>query len=120
MTARKRFRIPGDKIVEIAPGRGSCIASDRITVDGERVGYMYREAPDHAADSGWRFFSGNESQEFADDPSHFEIYDVNTIANYDRSIVPLLDAPRGSAFERDRHGRLVSCRFPSDPDQGTH
>lgn len=35
-----------------------------------------------------------------DDPDHHTIYDVNTIANYDPDIIPLLDAPVGSAFER--------------------
>ena len=116
MPQRKRFRIPGSAIVDIAPRRGSCIASDRITVDGEPVRYMYREAPDHAIDSGWRFFAGTESQEFTDDPSNFMMYDVNTIANYDRSIVPLLDAPAGSAFERDQRGNFVPIPFPSEPD----
>ena len=29
------------------------------------------------------------------------VYDVNTIANYDPEIVRLLDAPVGSAFERE-------------------
>jgi len=28
------------------------------------------------------------------------IYDVNTIANYDPEVVPLLEAPVGSSFER--------------------
>ncbi|HEV2550352.1 MAG TPA: DUF2185 domain-containing protein [Stellaceae bacterium] len=32
-------------------------------------------------------------------PNH-SIYAVNTIANCDPSIIPLLDAPEGSAFER--------------------
>jgi hypothetical protein len=29
------------------------------------------------------------------------VYDVNTIANYDPEIIPFLDAPVGSAFERE-------------------
>jgi hypothetical protein len=32
------------------------------------------------------------------------MYDVNTIANYDGDIVPLLDSPPGSAFERAEDG----------------
>ncbi len=35
-----------------------------------------------------------------DDPKNFEVYDVNTIANYDREIIPLLHAVAGSRFER--------------------
>jgi len=83
---------------------GICIASDRITVDEGKVGYMYREERIEPADSGWRFFEGSEDQEYADNPSNFEIYDVNTIANYDHEIIPFLDAPIGSTFERTPTG----------------
>ena len=72
-----------------------------ITVDGRKVGFMYREEPDNDVDSGWRFVSGFESQEYMEDAENHAIYDVNTIANYDPEIVPLLDAPIGSAFERE-------------------
>ena len=51
---------------------------------------MYREAPDSKQDSGWRFFSGEESQEYVDNPDNLSIYDVNTIANYDTAIVEYL------------------------------
>jgi len=111
----KTYLIATADIVAIAPGRGSCIASDMILVDGQPVRYMYREAPDSEQDSGWRFFSGRESQEYSDDPSNFALYDVNTIANYDRAIVPLLDAPPGSAFER-MADVFAPIPFPNDPD----
>ena len=71
-----------------------------ITVEGKKVGYMYREQPDRDIDSGWRFFAGEETQEYIDDPSNTSIYDVNTIANYDSDIIPFLEYPIGSAFER--------------------
>jgi hypothetical protein len=99
---QKRFFIPGDRIKPIANGLGSCIASDRIMVDGARVGYMYREAPDDEIDSGWRFFAGDETQDYANRPENFEIYDVNTVANYDPEIVPLLGVPAPCAFERKK------------------
>jgi hypothetical protein len=108
----KVFRLRADQIREVAPGRGSCIASDDITVGGKPVGYMYREDPDGDVDSGWRFFSGVESQDFVDDASNFEVYDVNTIANYDRDIVALLDSPPGSAFERTSVGTFAPIQFP--------
>jgi hypothetical protein len=63
---------------------------------------MYRENPDNDVDSGWRFFAGDETDDYANDPENIAIYDVNTIANYDPGIIPLLGAPHGSAFER--HG----------------
>jgi hypothetical protein len=108
----KRFRLRPVEIRELAPGHGACYATDHITVDGHRVGYAYREAPNNLWDSGWRFFSGLESDDYVDDPANFEIYDVNTIVNYDPEILPLLDAPVGSAFARDEEsGRFVEEPF---------
>jgi hypothetical protein len=101
MTSKKQFRLAADQIKSVATGHGSCIATDRITVDGCRVGYMYREGADRPHDSGWCFMAGDESDDYIDNAENFEIYDVNTIANYDPDIVPLLDSPPGSAFERD-------------------
>jgi hypothetical protein len=43
---------------------------------------------------------GTRDPEYVDDPANWEIYDVNTIANYDPDIIPLLDSSFGSAFER--------------------
>ena len=79
---------------------------------------MYREQPNDPIDSGWRFFAGTESQAYVDDPNNLAIYDVNTIANYDPEIIPLLDAPLGSAFERTvDHVGFIKARFPDDPDK---
>lgn len=110
----KRFRLDPDAAAEVAPGRGACIASDRITVDGARIGFLYREEPDYPSDSGWRFWAGDESPAYADDAANFELFDVNTLANHDRDIVPLLDAPPGSAFARDPQGRLVPVPPPDE------
>jgi hypothetical protein len=86
----KKFKIAGSDIKPLAEGHGGCMATDMITVEGHKVGYMYREQSDFPEDSGWRFFSGKESEEYLEDAEH----------NYDEGIIPLLDAPIGSAFER--------------------
>jgi hypothetical protein len=96
----KRFKIKAEDIKPVAVGFGACIASDMITVRGKPVGFMYREDPDTPEDSGWRFTSGLEDQDYMDDEANHGIYDVNTIANYDPTIIPLLDSPKGSVFER--------------------
>ena len=63
----KKFAIPGDQIKPVAEGYGGCFATDMITVENRKVGYMYREETDFDTDSGWRFFSGHESQDYVDD-----------------------------------------------------
>lgn len=114
--AEKQFKIPVDKLKPVAEGHGGCFASDMITVHGNKVGYMYREDADFPEDSGWRFFSGKESEDYLEDASHTEVHDVNTIANYDPAIVPLLQSPVGSAFERRGwFSKLVAVPFaPSE------
>jgi hypothetical protein len=114
----KKFFRPAHAIKpNVAPGRGSCIAADTITVQGHPVGFMYREEPDNEWDSGWRFFSGGESDDYCSNPSNFEVYDVNTIANYDPDIIPFLDSPSGSAFERQsRSAPFMPAEFPAEHD----
>jgi hypothetical protein len=96
----KNFKIKAGEFIELVPPMGGCFATDKITVDGMSVGYMYREEPDEELDSGWRFFSGTEDQEYVDNPKNISLYHVNTIANYDRAIIPYLDSPFGTEFER--------------------
>jgi hypothetical protein len=97
---KKQFALSPSDIKSLAEGRGSCFASDQITVDGKPVGFMYRDPPDNDLDSGWRFLSRDESQGYLDDPANLGLYDVNTIANCDPGIIGYLDAPVLSAFER--------------------
>lgn len=106
MTRPKNYRLSADAIQAIAPNRGACVATDMITVDGMPVRFMYREPPRDAHDSGWAFFSGFESDDYANNPANLGVYDVNTIANYDPSIVPLLDAPVGSAYEKPEGSKV--------------
>lgn len=68
---------------------------------------MYRETSDNELDSGWRFLAGDEPDEYVSDPANFGLFDVNTLANYEPSVIPLLTAPTGSAFMRDEAGRLA-------------
>jgi hypothetical protein len=58
----KKYLLKPNEFKDMALGYGSCIATDDITVNGNRVGFMYRENPDNRIDSGWRFFSGFETQ----------------------------------------------------------
>jgi hypothetical protein len=84
----------------LVPPIGAVFASRLVGDEGRKVCFLYREVPDHEADSGWRIFSGEEDQDFADDPDNIKIYDADTIARIDPDIVPLLAEPAPCAFER--------------------
>jgi hypothetical protein len=114
----KQFRLSKEQIQPLAVGYGGCIATDMITVDGYPVRFMYREAPSNGLDSGWRFMSGYEDDASMDNSDNHAVYDVNTIANYDSSILPFLDAPEGSAFEKTPESErfvAVSDGAPHEP-----
>ena len=85
-------------------GADGCIATNRITLEGYKVGYCYREEPDGDWDSGWRFTAGDESDDYMDDPNNAGLYKLNTICNDDSDIIPLLNTPAPCAFERDENG----------------
>ena len=95
---KKRFAIRAEK--ELVPPMGGCFITDRVMVDGLKIGYMCREVPTRPEDSGWRFFSGDESQEYIDDLTHTGVYEVNTAANYDPDIIPYLETLPPCAFEK--------------------
>lgn len=83
-------------------GPNGCIVTDRVAVDGCRVGWCYREAPEAAfPDSGWRFFAGDEDQAYLSEADRVSVVDLNYVCNLDPEITPLLDAPYNSAFVRD-------------------
>lgn len=91
------------------------MASDRITVDGLKVGYMYREEGDFEQDGGWRFMAGDEDDSYLSNPENFAIFDVNTIANYDPDIIGCLDAPVGAEFARQTQSDpLIAVSAPAD------
>ncbi|MEI6122661.1 MAG: DUF2185 domain-containing protein [Bacteroidota bacterium] len=94
------FKIPAEEIKDLIKPMGFGLVSNKITVDGMKVGFMYREKIFEKDDSGWRFLSGTETQAYLDDPKTAKILDVNTVANYDKAIIPYLHRPVGSELER--------------------
>jgi hypothetical protein len=119
---KRKLALDCDQLKRLTTDRGGCIATDMITVEGKKVGYMARDTPIDHVDSGWQFLSGKESRAYISNKDNSAVYDVNTIANYDPDIVPYLDAPFGSSFERrGKKGRFVQVTGkpwkPRDPAQ---
>ena len=103
----RNYHVKAEDVKHLLPdweGADGCIATNRITVEGRKVGYCYREEPDGGWDSGWRFTAGDESEAYMDDPNNAGIYKLNTICNDDSDVIPLLHTPAPCAFERDENG----------------
>ena len=83
------------------PNGEGCMVSDKITKEGWKVGYMYREEPSpNNPDSGWRFFKGDEDEEYTSNPDNVHIFALNTICNYDKDIIPYLHSTVGASYVR--------------------
>ncbi|MBQ8795352.1 MAG: DUF2185 domain-containing protein [Clostridia bacterium] len=96
------IKIKVEKLIEWnEPNGEGCFVSDKITKDGFKVGYMYREQPDEGMpDSGWRFMAGNEDDEYMNNPDNLHIFAINTVCNYDKDIIPYINSPIGCAYIR--------------------
>lgn len=107
--APKHYLFNASEIKRLINSEEGCIATDRITVDGCKVGFMYREEPyqNGNPDSGWRFMAGDEDEEYMNNPDNHSIYQVNTICNYDPEIIPFLSSEPGTAYIRDENDILI-------------
>ena len=89
------------KILSRTDKMGYALAPKQLVRNRLKVRFMYREKPDTQQDSGWRFFSGFETDEYVNNPDNIGLYDIKTITEIDPDIVPFLNSPVGSAFERE-------------------
>lgn len=116
----KIFKLSPNEIKTLTDLKGGCLASDKITVNGQKVGYAYREKPDSnfLNDSGWRFLAGDENEEYLNNPDNFNTFEINTICNYDKDILSILDGKIGEVYVRDGDTFKLNFR-PQFPDDAT-
>ena len=89
------------------PNGEGCVVSDKITKEGYKVGYMYREEPNpNYPDSGWYFLAGDEDDNYMNDSDNHHILAINTVCNCDQDIIPYLHSPVGTAYIRSANGKF--------------
>jgi hypothetical protein len=76
------------------------LVSKRVAEDGQPVCWLYREAVDRDADSGWRVFAGDETEEYNDDANNIALVSLQDLCGRDRRLESIFQNPIGSAFER--------------------
>ncbi len=79
---------------------GSVTVSKLITDQGKKPMFMFRGKKAVPEDSGWRIFSGLESDEYVNNAKNIGIYHVSHIIEIEPSIKNLLLKGIGSVFER--------------------
>lgn len=78
-----------------------CFVTHRVLIDGQKVRYLYREAPDDEQDSGWRLTANDESEEYMNDSKKISYVPLGKVLSKDDSFIHLLDSPQGSSFVWD-------------------
>lgn len=87
-----------DRLAAFAP---LVLASDRVTGPQRLpVRYAYRSEPNNPHDSGWIFQSGDETQAWLD-ANPPKIYPLERFIRMDESLLDIVRAETGSAWERD-------------------
>lgn len=62
--------------------------------------FAYRQKPDNAEDSGWRFLRGDESQAFLDDAENCLVCPLSLVLAMDDTLEALMSRPAPSAWKR--------------------
>lgn len=68
---------------------------------GEYVRFLYRQAADRTEDSGWRMFTGHETEEYNDEARNIRIVEVGAMLDRDPSLLQPLKEDVGAVFERE-------------------
>lgn len=76
------------------------IVSRQVSEEGEFVGFLYHEPPAFEQDSGWRIFSGNEDDDYADNPDNFITAPLRNVLDTHPEIAALMSQTNG-AWEWD-------------------
>lgn len=119
----KQLAIPAEQVQRLLPDSYmgmNAVASDRILVEGYRVGVMVREEPKSPQDTGWRFFAGDEGEDYVTNPANFGVLDINLIVNYSADVIPFLEMPVGSLLTRNDDDEFVPFTDSADADDADH
>ena len=84
-----------------------CFVTNNVLYEGQAVGFLYKEDPDYDDDSGWRFSTGTESEEYMDDSNNISYVSLGAVLREDDGFVNLLDREEGVVFEKTTSGEYV-------------
>ena len=90
-----------------------------LVLSGQRPRWLYREDPVDESDSGWRFFEGDETDEWLNQPGHCQIAHVAHVLDRWPELVPVLANGRANSAwewhaERGAYLEVVAWERPAD------
>ena len=93
----------------------SAIVSAKVIREGYKVGYMLRDEPRNASDSGWQLLCGNEDDAYLNDVNNLALVPLGYVCNLDPDILKHINRPAGTklirissnAFEEDKLNKKI-------------
>lgn len=77
-----------------------CLATSLVIGPNRQpIRFAFRENPENRDDSGWRFYSGYEDEEFESDSSNYKICPLDGILDMQPDLKAVIDSPAGTAWE---------------------
>lgn len=94
------------------------LVSKLVFDDKLPIRFMYKTVPEHLNDTGWRMFTGYESEEFlADEQLNLIPVPIEKLCQLDPSLTPLVEYNAGTVWERtpdsDGWERVYDFRIPA-------
>jgi hypothetical protein len=85
----------------IDSGEKMALVSKMCMENGNIIRFLYREEPDNEQDSGWRMFTGLESDEYNSDSKNISLLNIYYLLDKDPTLLKPLKGDYGSAYERN-------------------
>jgi hypothetical protein len=83
----------------------SALVSKMCMIKGEVVRFLYREKSDRKEDSGWRMFTGHETDEYNEDARNISIQNLGFMLDRDPTLLEPLKEGVGAVYEREDKGK---------------
>ncbi|MGL1885084.1 MAG: DUF2185 domain-containing protein [Reichenbachiella sp.] len=96
-----RTVIKKDSPLWIDSAEQKALVSEMCFQEGEIVRFLYREDTERDEDSGWKMFSGTESEEYSNNPNNIRIVNVSYLLDLDPTLLIPLIGKVGAVFERE-------------------
>ncbi len=77
------------------------VSNQLIGPEGVPVGFAFRTEATNKQDSGWNFWSGEETEDFVKNSANFAKHPLHHFTSLDESLHEIIDAEVGTAWERD-------------------
>lgn len=103
-TTKEWYRPKRREWAALIDTNAGCIVS-KAAMNSNNIAYMYRDEPsENFPDTGWRFFVGDETEEYVSNPDNFEVCALNTVCNVDFTITSYIRADIGRRYGKNSKG----------------